>query len=169
MTVAKIVKGKVSHPNVSFVIAPGSKQVLENIARDGGLTDLIAAGARIAESACGFCIGNSQSPKTEAVSLRTSNRNFLGRSGTKSANRVSTGTHLPRASGRPKNGQGEIRGGSTLRSQPQKPLSPAGSGETRRAQEPPGRVRPRRDSAEIRHRAQTPQNRKNSSILSINQ
>jgi len=85
MTVAKILKGKKSHPNVSFVIAPGSKQVLENITRDGGLTDLISAGARIAESACGFCIGNSQSPKTEAVSLRTSNRNFLGRSGTKSA------------------------------------------------------------------------------------
>lgn len=85
MTVAKILKGKKAHPNVSFVIAPGSKQVLENITRDGGLTDLIAAGARIAESACGFCIGNSQSPKTDAVSLRTSNRNFLGRSGTKSA------------------------------------------------------------------------------------
>ncbi len=85
MTVAKILKGKKAHPNVSFVIAPGSKQVLENIARGGGLTDLIAAGARIAESACGFCIGNSQSPKTDAVSLRTSNRNFLGRSGTKSA------------------------------------------------------------------------------------
>ena len=85
MTVAKILKGKKAHPNVSFVIAPGSKQVLENIARDGGLTDLISAGARIAESACGFCIGNSQSPKTDAVSLRTSNRNFLSRSGTKSA------------------------------------------------------------------------------------
>jgi aconitate hydratase len=85
MTVAEILKGKKAHPNVSFVIAPGSKQVLENITRDGGLTNLIAAGARIAESACGFCIGNSQSPKTEAVSLRTSNRNFLGRSGTKSA------------------------------------------------------------------------------------
>ena len=85
MTVARILKGKKAHPNVSFVIAPGSKQVLENIARDGGLTDLIATGARIAELACGFCIGNSQSPKTDAVSLRTSNRNFLGRSGTKSA------------------------------------------------------------------------------------
>ena len=85
MTVANILKGKKAHPNVSFVIAPGSKQVLENITRDGGLTDLISAGGRIAESACGFCIGNSQSPKTDAVSLRTSNRNFLGRSGTKSA------------------------------------------------------------------------------------
>ncbi|UCF11615.1 MAG: aconitate hydratase [Thermoplasmatales archaeon] len=85
MTVAHILKGKKAHPNVSFVIAPGSKQVLENITRDGGLADLISAGARIAESACGFCIGNSQSPKTDAVTLRTSNRNFLGRSGTKSA------------------------------------------------------------------------------------
>jgi len=86
MTVAKIVEGKVAHPNVSFVVAPGSKQVLENISKDGGLSNLISSGARIAESACGFCIGNSQSPKTEAISLRTSNRNFLGRSGTKSAN-----------------------------------------------------------------------------------
>ena len=86
MTVAKILKGKVAHPNVSFVIAPGSRQVLQNIERDGGLTHLISAGARIAESACGFCIGNSQSPKTDSVTLRTSNRNFLGRSGTKSAN-----------------------------------------------------------------------------------
>jgi aconitate hydratase len=85
MTVSNILKNKKAHPNVSFVIAPGSKQVLENIMRDGGLTDLISSGARIAESACGFCIGNSQSPKTDAVSLRTSNRNFLGRSGTKSA------------------------------------------------------------------------------------
>ncbi|MCK4902425.1 MAG: aconitate hydratase, partial [Thermoplasmatales archaeon] len=85
MTVANILKGKKAHPNVSFVIAPGSKQVLENITRNGGLTDLISAGGRIAESACGFCIGNSQSPKTDAVSIRTSNRNFLGRSGTKSA------------------------------------------------------------------------------------
>ena len=86
MTVAKIVEGKVAHPNVSFVVAPGSRQVIQNIERDGGLINLISAGARIAESAYGFCIGNSQSPKTEAVSLRTSNRNFLGRSGTKSAN-----------------------------------------------------------------------------------
>ena len=85
MTVARILKKKKAHSNVSFVIAPGSKQVLENILREGALADLIFAGARIAESACGFCIGNSQSPKTDAVSIRTSNRNFLGRSGTKSA------------------------------------------------------------------------------------
>jgi aconitate hydratase len=85
MTVAYILKDKKVHPNVSFVVAPGSKQVLENITRDGGLAYLLSAGARLAESACGFCIGNSQSPKTGAISLRTSNRNFLGRSGTKDA------------------------------------------------------------------------------------
>jgi len=82
VTVAKILKGKVVHPEVSFIIAPGSRQVLENLARDGYLTDLIMAGARLMESACGFCIGNSQSPQTKGVSLRTSNRNYLGRSGT---------------------------------------------------------------------------------------
>lgn len=85
MTVAHILTDKTAHQNLSFVVAPGSKQVLENIARDNGLTSLLAAGARLAESACGFCIGNSQSPKSGAVSLRTSNRNFLGRSGTKDA------------------------------------------------------------------------------------
>ncbi len=86
MTVAEILKGKKLHSNTSFVVAPGSKQVIENIIKDGGFKSIVSAGARIAESACGFCIGNSQSPKTEAVSLRTSNRNFYGRSGTKSAN-----------------------------------------------------------------------------------
>lgn len=85
MTVAQIVKGRKVHPDVSFVVAPGSRQVLQNITREGALADLISAGARIAESACGFCIGNSQSPQSDAVSIRTSNRNFLGRSGTKSA------------------------------------------------------------------------------------
>lgn len=86
MTVAKIVEGKTVHPKVSFVVAPGSRQVIQNIAKDSGLQSIINSGARLAESACGFCIGNSQSPKTESVTLRTSNRNFLGRSGTKSAN-----------------------------------------------------------------------------------
>lgn len=86
VTVARILKGKVVHPGVSFILAPGSKQVLENLARDGYLADLISAGARLMENACGFCIGNSQSPKSGAVSLRTSNRNFLGRSGTMDAN-----------------------------------------------------------------------------------
>jgi len=82
VTVAKILKGKVAHPEVSLIIAPGSRQVLENLARDGYLTDLIMAGARLMESACGFCIGNSQSPQTKGASIRTSNRNYLGRSGT---------------------------------------------------------------------------------------
>ena len=85
MTVARILKGKRVHPSVSFVISPGSKQVLENLAREGALADLLSTGARITEPICGFCIGNSQSPQTNAVSIRTSNRNFLGRSGTKSA------------------------------------------------------------------------------------
>ena len=85
MTVTKILKGKKVHPSVSFVISPGSKQVLENLAREGALADLLSNGARITEPMCGFCIGNSQSPQTNAVSIRTSNRNFLGRSGTKSA------------------------------------------------------------------------------------
>jgi aconitate hydratase len=86
VTVAKILKGKTVHPGVSFILAPGSRQVLENISREGYLSDLIASGARLMESACGFCIGNGQSPSSGAVSLRTSNRNFYGRSGTKDAN-----------------------------------------------------------------------------------
>lgn len=85
VTVAKILKGKVVHPNVSFIMAPGSRQVLENISENGYLADLIASGARLMENACGFCIGNGQSPPSGAVSLRTSNRNFYGRSGTKDA------------------------------------------------------------------------------------
>jgi aconitate hydratase len=85
VTVAKILKGRTAHPDVSFILAPGSRQVLDNLARDGYLADLIASGARLMENACGFCIGNSQSPKSGAVSLRTSNRNFLGRSGTMDA------------------------------------------------------------------------------------
>jgi len=68
------------------VVAPGSKQVVEMLSANGRLAYILGAGVRMAENACGFCIGNSQSPKTEAISLRTSNRNFLGRSGTKSAN-----------------------------------------------------------------------------------
>jgi aconitate hydratase len=86
MTVAKILKGRKVNPSVSFVISPGSKQVIENLAREGVLAELYSTGARITEPVCGFCIGNSQSPQTEAASIRTSNRNFFGRSGTKSAN-----------------------------------------------------------------------------------
>ncbi len=82
---AKIMKGKTIAPNVSLIIAPGSRQVLQNIAKDGYLDDLISAGARIDECACGFCIGNSQSPSSKGISLRTSNRNFEGRSGTTDA------------------------------------------------------------------------------------
>ena len=85
MKVAQILKGKTVHPDVSLVIAPGSKQVLTMLAQNGALADMVAAGARILESACGPCIGMGQSPKTDAVSLRTFNRNFYGRSGTVSA------------------------------------------------------------------------------------
>ena len=84
-TVAKIMKGKKVHPDVSFGVAPGSRQVLQMAARDGYLVDLLDSGARLLEATCGFCIGNSQSPMTSAVSLRTSNRNFEGRSGTADA------------------------------------------------------------------------------------
>jgi aconitate hydratase len=86
VTVAKILKGKTANPDISFILAPGSRQVLEALSQSGYLADLIASGARIMENACGFCIGNSQSPQSAAVSLRTSNRNFLGRSGTMDAN-----------------------------------------------------------------------------------
>ena len=83
--VAAILKGKHVEPEVSFGVAPGSRAVLESITADGTLLTLVEAGARILESACGFCIGNHQSPGTDGVSLRTNNRNFEGRSGTKSA------------------------------------------------------------------------------------
>ena len=85
MKVAKILKGKTVHPDVSLVISPGSKQVLTMLAQNGALADMVAAGARILESSCGPCIGMGQSPKTNAISLRTFNRNFEGRSGTVSA------------------------------------------------------------------------------------
>lgn len=85
MLVASMLKGRRIHPNVSFGVAPGSRQVLEMIAKNGALADIISSGARILESTCGFCIGAGQAPRTSAVSVRTSNRNFEGRSGTKSA------------------------------------------------------------------------------------
>jgi aconitate hydratase len=85
MTVAGMLKGKKVHPDVSLVIAPGSRQVLEMIARNGALATIIGAGARIIETACGPCIGMGQAPPTKGVTLRTFNRNFEGRSGTKSA------------------------------------------------------------------------------------
>ncbi|WP_392391677.1 aconitate hydratase [Zongyangia hominis] len=85
MRVAAMLKGKTVHPDVSLAIAPGSKQVFNMIAQNGALADLIAAGARILESACGPCIGMGQSPNSGGISLRTFNRNFEGRSGTKDA------------------------------------------------------------------------------------
>ena len=83
MKVAHILKGKTVHPDVSLSIAPGSKQVLGMLAENGALYDMIDAGARILESACGPCIGMGQSPNSGGISLRTFNRNFEGRSGTK--------------------------------------------------------------------------------------
>lgn len=83
LKVAHILKGKTVHPDVSLSIAPGSKQVFNMLAENGALSDLIAAGARILECACGPCIGMGQSPNSKGISLRTFNRNFEGRSGTK--------------------------------------------------------------------------------------
>ena len=85
LKVAAILKGKTVAPTVSLSIAPGSKQVLTMLAQNGALADMIAAGARILESACGPCIGMGQSPNSAGISLRTFNRNFEGRSGTADA------------------------------------------------------------------------------------
>ena len=85
MKVAAILRGKKVNPDVSLVIAPGSKQVLTMMAQNGALADIVASGARILEAACGPCIGMGQAPASNAVSLRTFNRNFEGRSGTVSA------------------------------------------------------------------------------------
>jgi aconitate hydratase len=82
---ARLLEGRKVHPDVSLGIAPGSRQVLRMLAKEGLLTALLDAGARLLENACGFCIGNSLSPGTNGLSLRTSNRNFEGRSGTTSA------------------------------------------------------------------------------------
>ncbi len=85
MKVASILKGKKVHPDVSLVISPGSREVLTMLAANGALADMLASGARILETACGPCIGMGQAPASNAVSLRTFNRNFEGRSGTPSA------------------------------------------------------------------------------------
>lgn len=85
LKVAHILDGKTAHPAVSLSIAPGSKQVLSMISQNGALTKMIDAGARILESACGPCIGMGQSPNSKGISLRTFNRNFEGRSGTRDA------------------------------------------------------------------------------------
>lgn len=83
--VAAVLKGKNVHPEVSMTVTPGSKQVFEMMAKDGTLATMIAAGARVLESACGPCIGMGQAPPSKGVSVRTFNRNFPGRSGTKDA------------------------------------------------------------------------------------
>ncbi len=83
LKVAAMLKGKTVHPNVSLSISPGSKQVLTMLADCGALSDILASGARVLECACGPCIGMGFSPNSGGVSLRTFNRNFLGRSGTK--------------------------------------------------------------------------------------
>ncbi|MBQ9483406.1 MAG: aconitate hydratase, partial [Ruminiclostridium sp.] len=83
LKVAHILKGKTVNPDVSLAIAPGSKQVFNMMAQCGALSDLIDAGAKILECACGPCIGMGQSPNSHGISLRTFNRNFEGRSGTK--------------------------------------------------------------------------------------
>jgi len=86
MITAKMLKGKRVYPDLSMTITPGSKQVFEAIAKNGALKDIIASGARIIESACGPCIGMGQAPPSGGVSVRSFNRNFPGRSGTKDAN-----------------------------------------------------------------------------------
>ena len=84
-TLAKIMNGKVIPENVSFGVAPGSRQVLQMAARESSIATLASSGARILETACGFCIGAGQAPPSGGVSVRTNNRNFEGRSGTKDA------------------------------------------------------------------------------------
>ncbi|MBQ4354031.1 MAG: aconitate hydratase [Clostridia bacterium] len=83
LKVAYILDGKTVHPDVSLAVSPGSKQVLAMMAENGALEKIISAGARVLESACGPCIGMGQSPNSKGISLRTFNRNFEGRSGTK--------------------------------------------------------------------------------------
>ncbi len=85
LKVAALLKGKTISPSVSLSISPGSKQVLSMLADCGALSDILASGARLLECACGPCIGMGFSPNSAGVSLRTFNRNFLGRSGTKDA------------------------------------------------------------------------------------
>ncbi len=85
MNVPAVLKGRKVHSDVSFGVAPGSRQVFQMIVANGALGDIILSGARILESACGFCIGAGQAPGHNEVSLRTNNRNFEGRSGTKTA------------------------------------------------------------------------------------
>jgi len=85
LTVAAMLKGRRVHSALDLVVAPGSRQVLQTLSHGEALEDLLGAGARLDEAACGFCIGAAQAPQTDAVSVRTNNRNFEGRSGTRSA------------------------------------------------------------------------------------
>ncbi|GAB4112668.1 MAG: aconitate hydratase [Candidatus Caldatribacteriota bacterium] len=85
MIVARILKGRKINPEVSLGIAPGSRQVLMMLAKNGALTDLVSAGARILESGCGFCVGHGQSPHNNGISVRTNNRNYKGRCGTQNS------------------------------------------------------------------------------------
>lgn len=85
MTVAAMLKGRTVRPEVSLTISPGSRQVLAMLSANGALTDLLNAGARVLEATCGPCIGMGQSPNSGGISLRTFNRNFEGRSGTRDA------------------------------------------------------------------------------------
>ncbi|MCU0559745.1 MAG: aconitate hydratase [Desulfobacterales bacterium] len=85
MTAAAVLRGRTVAPSISLGVAPGSRQILRTLVHNGALNELIGAGARILESACGFCVGVHFSPRSGAVSLRTSNRNFEGRSGTQDA------------------------------------------------------------------------------------
>lgn len=85
MKAAGILKGHKVHPGVSLVVSPASRQVFAMLAENGAVATFLEAGARILEPVCGFCIGNCHAPRTDGVSLRTTNRNFKGRSGTKSA------------------------------------------------------------------------------------
>jgi len=85
MKAIKILKGRKIHPDINLVVAPGSRQVLEMLTRNGALADLINSGARLLETACGPCIGMGQAPPSGSASVRTFNRNFPGRSGTPDA------------------------------------------------------------------------------------
>ncbi len=96
--VAHLLSGKKVHPNANLVIAPGSRQVMTMLARDGSLASLLDAGARILEVACGPCIGMTQAPPSGGVSLRTFNRNFEGRSGTNDAKIYLSGPQVAAAS-----------------------------------------------------------------------
>jgi len=92
--VAAIVKGKTVAPSVSLTVSPGSKQALGMIARSGALGDLVAAGTRVLDAGCGPCIGMGQAPASGAVSLRSFNRNFQGRSGTADASLYLAGAEV---------------------------------------------------------------------------